>query len=108
MTRARIVRDAASLPTPPEVFTKYPELLTQNPTLSQIVMTNFWAFRRWIYLQPTILERLRIAGRRVDIPGGSPLAQMVATEWVHRGQAFKEWYERVIEQMCPKLPAGKG
>lgn len=104
MTKEDIVRSAAGLATPPEVFAKYPELIIQNPILSQIAMTNFWAFRRWIYLQPKILQRLAAAGRLVEVPGGSPLSQMVATEWVNRGKAFKRWYDRVIEPLCPSSP----
>jgi hypothetical protein len=99
MTKDQIVRTAASFATPPEVFSKYPELVNQNPTLSQIVMTNFLAFRRWIYLQPTVLQELTIAGQSVKVPGGSPLSRMVVKEWLTRGEAFKQWYYRVIEPM---------
>jgi hypothetical protein len=86
LTKERIVRIAAWLAIPPELFVKYPELVSQNPILSQILMTNFWAFQRWIDLQPAILERLTIAGRASKVPGGSPLSQMIATEWVRRGR----------------------
>ena len=100
MPKERIVRIAAAFPTPPEVFSKYPELVDQQPTLSHTLMTNFWAFHRWVDQQPRILERLTIAGRAAKVPGGSSLAQMIATEWVCRGESFQQWYGEVVQPLC--------
>jgi len=41
MSKERILRIAAAFPTPPEVFSKYSELVDQQPTLSHTLMTNF-------------------------------------------------------------------
>jgi hypothetical protein len=100
VSKQRVISLAASNPVPPEVFAKYPELVERNPTLSHALMTNFWSFDRWVNQHPAILGRLKEAGQAVKIPGGSPISQMIATEWVTRGQAFQQWYGEVIAPLC--------